>query len=1131
MKMESAILVAQAATEKPVHKRYVWLEETNEWGTPSEHGAGEDHTMAVRRWHFYLFQPREDNLMLRYEFRRDMFEQFPSMVWCPGTPNLQRLNEWQNVFKGDEGVGHYIGTAARNQQNILDTPRSTFIADVDGLVMNNSVLENDDRLIPMWLQVLADAELDILIRPQIIHLSSSHGLQDECMMKAHIEWKLREPLYLSQQEELAAYCNQQFDAAGYGDNVFDLSIYEPSRLLISTPPELVDLSGNPMRGPRLQRVKYYRTGGPQVVDIPDINMSDHEPSRVKSYVRGTNITPCDGVKERWIPGVSCNESIRDVYWRHMYKALGDKIERRHEYAEAARAFCESRLRGIPKKLQSEDDMRRRIKQLNDEHAERWNYGLQRLSEQASPPPEIVNVDTYADAGDKIGAILRERVAEGVKYKPSMFSKPRLDIIGGYPGIGKTYHARQAIKKNEPYDDYIIDFATPLRKLSHEIAEEILQENAVPPDRLQQFDGRAYHCHPDMDERCSKVEAVGVSPRTVVCPTCPFKETCPWPKQKLSPKKGVRVMQHAHLTSIIASLKSGSDDAADLYIIDENPVDAIGTVHFSLSLSRLNELTDKLELRDERGFTDWGATNDAVIARKALLRAIEGVGVGRIPTEYCKPLGASLEAFMRAERESIKAQYQIKLFELAKDDGFEPESKKAQELVAIKDSAEMFYQLARAIKASLDNHRDYVIGCRFLKDSRLDIQLKGDIPMAMKERPIIVLDATSSGGEIERMLFSKTHEVRYHPAIVRAEHVHLTQYVDRGFSKRMLGCDKHFVNALEERLSTLTEDQINQIKRGSPPIGTRMLQQIVTVIRDKARRFPSVLVVCNKDVERALKMSYTWTSNVSFEHNKNVRGINKYKNHAAVVQVGYHQIPHYELENRAEGLVIDEGRDILRLPPNRRIPYVPQWRLYRKPDGSIGQMMVKHPQHPDPVVEMLRYQEHDADNIQALYRVRPLSRTAANPVDITVFGTYDTGMVIDDIRFWDDGFNDEEYYQSWIDEDGITFRPASDMADLIYNGIFTMVGRDKRLKIFRYQTRHEDQWKTWRFYYHGDKQLCRVHTKNEQTEEAVIRLIKKVCGIDVARAAPAETAYDRATNRKIVNQRDRERRKAKNEHKG
>ena len=1083
--MTPSILIANSADHTPVRKRYVWLGNNNTWDVPSEHGLGADHTMNVTYWNFYLFSPRLDDIWSRYTFRRDILSKRTDTVFCPGVPNRETLSEWQSVFSGDEGEGHYIGTDRRNQRNLHDSPRSWFVADIDGLLLNDSVLENDERLTAMFLEVLADCELDFLIRPFVLSCSSSHGLKDECMMKAHVDWKLDKPLYLSQQKELAGYINQAFEAAGYGQNVLDLQIYEPSRLLITAPPEFIDETGCSIAGPRISRVKCYRTSGIQEITVPELNLKDHEPNHVNRYVRGTNISRCDE-GTRWEPG-HVNVSTRNVYWRYAHKAVGDKIERRHEYAEAARSECETRIRGMPK--QREADTLRRIKELNREHARMWDYALQRLGEEAGPKLTFQAFDTLEDAAAKIQAISYSCLVDGLKWQPrptlTGMSKPRFDIIGGPPGVGKTYHMRQAIKTAQPYDDYIIDFAAPIRTLSSEIAESFILENIVPVDKVQQFHGRAYYCHEDMNERCSKVEAVGVSPRTVVCPTCPHKDNCPWPKQKLSNKTGVRIMQHAHLSTTVAALKSGSEDAADLTIIDESVVDAVGTVKFSLSLKRLEELTNKVEIRSDAGGTDWPATVDAIEARKSFLRAIEPVGAGRIPTELVSHLSAILVDFMRAERESIKETYQIRLFELSKDEAFEPEAPKALELVAIKDSAEMFYQLARAIKASIDSGMEYVVGCRLTKDGKLDMELKGDIPVALKERPIIGMDATSSDGQLERLLFSASHDVRYHNIRVRAQHVHLIQYLDRGASKTKL---------------------LTPTKRGG---AYNMLQQIVAVIREEARRNKSVLVVCANQVQHRLEQSYRWTSNVNFEHYKALKGLNKYKDTPCIILIGYHQMPHYELENKAEALLIDEGQEIKRLPPNRGIPYVAQWRLYYKPDGSIGQLLVKHPQHPDPVVEMLRYQEHDAECVQGLGRCRPLQRTADNPVKIVVFGTVDTGLIINEVRYWDDNFDHEMYYQGWIEEDGIVLKPSSDLVTYAYNGVFTMLGRDKLHKAFAYQTKSEAEWKTWSFMWDGYKHKCRVHIRHEQTPEVVMRLIKKVTGKDVHGAKPADTYYARS----------------------
>src|SRR5262249_28896022 len=74
------------------------------------------------------------------------------------------------------------------------------------------------------------------------------------------------------------------------------------------------------------------------------------------------------------------------------------------------------------------------------------------------------------------------------------------------------------------------------------------------------------------------------------------------------------------------------------------------------------------------------------------------------------------------------------------------------------------------------------------------------------------------------------------------------------------------------------------------------------------------------------------------------------------------------------------------------------RSIRLRDGSG--IATKGDQHPDPEVETVRYQIHEAELVQALGRARAIHRTAATPLNVELLFDTCLPITVDKVEHWE-----------------------------------------------------------------------------------------------------------------------------------
>jgi putative DNA primase/helicase len=159
--------------------------------------------------------------------------------------------------------------------------------------------------------------------------------------------------------------------------------------------------------------------------------------------------------------------------------------------------------------------------------------------------------------------------------------------------------------------------------------------------------------------------------------------------------------------------------------------------------------------------------------------------------------------------------------------------------------------------------------------------------------------------------------------------------------------------------------------------------------------PLTLVICQERVEEWLNASGL-PDDITVEHYNNVTGIDDYRDVRLMLLIGRTAPGPLAMEALAAALTgkcpvpATAGNNGFRW-------YDAVQRGIRLRDGSG--VATRGDQHPDPEVEAVRWQIHEAELVQALGRGRAVNRTAANPLDADLL--FDTALpvTVDEVLRW------------------------------------------------------------------------------------------------------------------------------------
>lgn len=181
---------------------------------------------------------------------------------------------------------------------------------------------------------------------------------------------------------------------------------------------------------------------------------------------------------------------------------------------------------------------------------------------------------------------------------------------------------------------------------------------------------------------------------------------------------------------------------------------------------------------------------------------------------------------------------------------------------------------------------------------------------------------------------------------------------------------------------------------------------------------STLVVSTKSVEDRLKeevsdIGYSlFSPRPAFAHFGNLRGLNEYANYDNVIVVGREQPPGYAIEDQARALWWDSEFPIYSIPHQiKNKPLPKQYRTYRSDQFKSVQVGV----HPDHRVQLILEQSREAENEQALDRLRLLRISRQVPRNVYLLSNLPLDVKVDEFISWGEL---QRLYELWLACEGV-----------------------------------------------------------------------------------------------------------------
>jgi hypothetical protein len=245
---------------------------------------------------------------------------------------------------------------------------------------------------------------------------------------------------------------------------------------------------------------------------------------------------------------------------------------------------------------------------------------------------------------------------------------------------------------------------------------------------------------------------------------------------------------------------------------------------------------------------------------------------------------------------------------------------------------------------------------------------------------ICLDATSSP-ELVQLYFPK-HTV-HSPTAIEAVQANVTvhQTIDKSFSASMC----------------LPVDNLDDIELQRRKNRAR---EVYRFIRLRASEFRGlgdggvdVLVICQKDLEEYLT-DLGLPDNVEITHFNANRGIDRWGGVRCLISVGRTLPPPDAVEVLTENLT---GWAVEKLSAGE---WYPRLSIGIDAGNGIG-LPVQNEQHPDPKVEIVRWQICEAESIQSAGRGRGVNRQASSPLHLDILTNVCLPFTVDQPMRWDD----------------------------------------------------------------------------------------------------------------------------------
>ncbi|RVK29527.1 DEAD/DEAH box helicase family protein [Sinorhizobium meliloti] len=553
------------------------------------------------------------------------------------------------------------------------------------------------------------------------------------------------------------------------------------------------------------------------------------------------------------------------------------------------------------------------------------------------------------------------------------------------GTGKTELMLRALADfGIPVADKRVHVLVPDNTLSGELlnrARAILPPEANP--RLQR--GRKDEklgdppCHPSMHDTVDLVEELGASASDLVCPSCPFLDTCEWMAQNRDDAPGVVIMPHAY-----ATLPAGG--CCDVAVVDE---DIVLSLHRSrpVLVSRL----DPAEYpKMPAGVRGWENGNDRQLqagfdlqaARRMLWQASDnGMRVPTLPalraaglTPQLAKLAASIE-YGRSEGINV-----ILAVELEGGGDADEIRKRMAAAIANYGDARKHAKLWQSLEAQLrlpEDARQALNGWGLVEvpnkhggSERLFV-ISDRARLKFEDKPALVLDAT---GDQRLLQLAFPHLSRVVRVAADAPHAHVIQAIDTKNGKRAL-------------VDQSTDSE--EVKKEKAARRRRVVE--VTEVLSAGRRAGLLSYL---GVEESSEVADA-PPHILPGHYGLLRGQNKWSDVEALVVAGRMMPRAADVENIAGGLFYDQpeavgGGGFIGTASG----------AYQMRNGETVEAHVET--HSSPVAERVRRQITESELVQAVGRARSVRRGRDNPVVVAVLtSTPVPGLLVDELVRFDD----------------------------------------------------------------------------------------------------------------------------------
>jgi hypothetical protein len=245
---------------------------------------------------------------------------------------------------------------------------------------------------------------------------------------------------------------------------------------------------------------------------------------------------------------------------------------------------------------------------------------------------------------------------------------------------------------------------------------------------------------------------------------------------------------------------------------------------------------------------------------------------------------------------------------------------------------------------------------------------------------VCLDATSSPELVQ--LYFPQHKVVSPPAIEATQpNVTIQQTIDKSFSASMCIPD-----------DKLNDDEFKRQKNRAREV-YRLILLRASQFRGEGVDGIDVLVICQKGLEEYLT-GLGLPDNVEITHFNANRGIDRWGGVRCQITIG-RTLPSPEaVQELTENLT---GWAVEKLSGG-------QWYLRQSAGIDVGNgigLPVQNEQHPDPMVENVRWQVCEAEVIQSAGRGRGVNRTASTPLLLDILTNQCLPITVDQPTRWDD----------------------------------------------------------------------------------------------------------------------------------